>query len=170
MLVNTNLLNAIVAWVLIAPPVFDPTDSTVRRLRSVGVQLYGRDPCEGTGLHCASPPAYTSNDVDVAVLPRRGHSLDDLRAFSRLPNVRRVASNRTITEREYDVLNASVPATVWFSFNVRMHDGTIHRLGSHRSRHRDLSDDTNGDGVVDEQDDVDLRIADLVPPRIKICK
>ena len=170
MLFDASTLNAIVALVLVAPPVFDPTDSTVRRLRSNGIQLYGRDPCEGTGLHCARLPVYASGDVDAVFLPCGGYRLGDLRALSLLHNVRYVRSNRSLTERQYRVLNESLPKTVWLSFNVRMNDGTLERLGSHHRRYRDAHNDINGDGVIDEHDGADLRVVESDPPRIEIGK
>ncbi len=161
------ILNAFVASVLIAPPVFDPTDATVRRLRSYGIQLYGRDPCEDTGLHCALLPVNTSDDVCSVFLPRRGYTIADLRSLSRLTNLRHVRSNRTLTEREYNVLDASVPASVWLFCNVRLDDGTLRRLGTRSSRQPNAYEDINGDGVVDEQDGFELNAGPAVPLRIE---
>lgn len=41
--------------------------------------------------------------------------------------------------------SSRVPANVWLSFNVRLNDGTLERLSSRRSRHREVPDDVNGD-------------------------
>ncbi|WP_231744171.1 hypothetical protein [Stieleria neptunia] len=161
------ILKTFVALVLIAPPAFESTDATVARLRSHGIQLSGRDPCEGTGLHCALLPVYTAGDVCSVFLPRRGYTVADLRTLSRLTNLQHVRSNRMLSEREYNILNASVPRSVWLFCNVRLDDGTLKRLGTRYSRQPNTYEDVNGDGVVDEHDGFDSAAGPAVPPRIE---
>ncbi|QDV46733.1 hypothetical protein Enr13x_66420 [Stieleria neptunia] len=163
---GSQFLNVSLAVLFTWPPVYDPTDVVVKRLRAHEIRLIGRDPCANIGLHCALLPVYVANDVDSVGLPSRGYTLHDLRSLSHLGNLRCISSIRSLTKRQYDVLNSAVSKKVWFDFNVRLENGTFVKLRSPTRRRRNLDADVNGDGVVDESEGIDGETHDHDPPRI----
>ncbi|MCO8122226.1 hypothetical protein NHH03_10790 [Stieleria sp. TO1_6] len=146
------LLTALLTALMYAPPIYDPTAAVVDRLRSVGMELQGRDPCAGTGLCCGLLPVYTVEDVHYVTLPNRGIQLADLRVLSQFPNLQQVRAARALSLIQYETVAAAVPAEAWIFCRVRHGDGTLKRIAHHQGRPWVPDEDTNGDGVVNDDD------------------
>ena len=79
---------------------------------------------------------------------------DSLRLLAQFPNLAQVRCKKVLTEAEHNLITSSVPTGTSLIYAVRSKDGSIddrYRLSGYRV----AEEDTNGDGVVDE-DDIEL--------------
>ncbi len=92
-----------------APLIFNPTDSSVRTLRSAGYTIEGRDPCDGTGVCCALLPANKENEVYYLTLSHGKLRRPHLELIKRFSNLRQVRAHRPVPLDEYIELKNIMP-------------------------------------------------------------
>lgn len=151
---SMSFVSLIVAISFGAPPHLMDARNVLQRFDDAGIQTQGRDPFAGTGLCGALLPVRVPNDVYHVSLPARGFNSDHLRLLRRFPNLRQVRCRCTVTEADHRLIESNVPTGAWLLYDVRLDDGTVDRRRPVRSGYRLADEDINGDGIVDENDEV----------------
>lgn len=149
-----NLIAAVAVSIASLTPPFALDDKQVlKRCKEVKIQLLGRDPCAGSGFCCALLPVNCPQDVGSVNVPRNGFDLDDLRLLKCFTNLSQVRSRWSLTEAEDRVVRQSVPKGTALYYHVRMADGSLKKRRSIRSGYPPPTEDVNGDGLVNEDDE-----------------
>lgn len=150
-----NLIAAVaVSIAALTPPCELDSMQVLERCKEVKIQLQGRDPCAGSEFCCALLPVNGPRDVGFVTLPRDGFDLDDLRLFKSYTNLNAVSSRWSLTEAEDRVVQQSVPRGTRLHYHIRMPDGSIKKRRSIRSGYPPPTEDINGDGLVNEDDEL----------------
>ena len=151
-----SLTAIIFAVILGSPPHLIDSRSALERYDEAKIQVQGRDPYAVSGL-CFCGPLLTvhgADDVGSVSFPAAGFDDDHLRLLAQFPNLAQVRCKRALTEAEHNLITSIVPTGTSLIYAVRSNDGSIdHRY--RRSGYRVDEEDTNGDGVVDD-DDIEL--------------
>ncbi|WP_233215273.1 hypothetical protein [Rhodopirellula bahusiensis] len=99
-------------------------------------------------------PVRTSIDVGSVTLPNERCEAIHLKLLRRLPNLVRVHSNRTLTQAEHRTIQNNVRIGTYLFYDVQTANGETCNLRSFRVGYHRVDQDTNGDGVIDEEDEI----------------
>ena len=159
---NTPLALAMI--LLATPPMLGPT--AVEKLERSGVEVLGRDPAPG--LCCALLPVHGPADVDSVAFPAAGFNNDHIRLLRHFPNLQSVRFPRSISVQQDWLVPQIVPKGTWLLYRVHDDAGKISKSES-EATFRDFperwegprsrpalgslyDEDTNGDGIITEDD------------------
>ena len=149
-----SLTAIFIAVILGSPPHLIDSRSTLERYDEAKIQVQGRDPFAGSGFCFPLLTVHGADDVGSVSFPATGFDDDHLRLLAQFPNLAQVRCKKVLTEAEHNLITSSVPTGTSLIYAVRSKDGSIddrYRLSGYRV----AEEDTNGDGVVDE-DDIEL--------------
>jgi hypothetical protein len=128
--------------------------SVLQQFEDAGIETLGRDPLAGTGLCGPLLPVHTPQDVHYVTLPRAGFDLDDLRQLRKFPNLEQVRCQTEMTEEQDQAVREAITRDTLLLYSVRSANGSVSRLVARRADGRMADEDTNGDGIVNEDDEV----------------
>lgn len=140
------LLGLMMSISTLAPPVA-PNQKVLSQLSAAGVEFQGRDPFAGSGLCGALLPVHFPEDIHYVSLPAEP-SIECFHLLSQCPNIQQVRSSCALTERQHLQVRSRVKDGTLLLFKVRWDDGYV-RFAKNLIQ---STQDTNGDGIVDEND------------------